>query len=124
MRSRFKLHLFSTNKMERHSDELDRRVARKTYLITFSRADKGQFTSKQLFANAVVEAFSQGKSKEHVLHWACGKEVHKEEGFHYHMAIKLSGNKVWLSAKRYLLEKYLYILLTRSTTTTIVLIDM
>ena len=92
--------------MESHSDELDCRVARKTYLITYSRADKGQFTSKQLFANAVVEAFSQGKSKEHVLHWACGKEEHKEEGFHYHMAIKLSGNKVWLSAKRYLLDKY------------------
>ena len=49
--------------MESHSDELDCRVARKTYLITYSRADKGQFTSKQLFAYAVVEVFSQGKSK-------------------------------------------------------------
>ena len=93
--------------MDSHSTELDSRVARKTYLITYSRADKGaKFPTKQSFANAVVEAFLQGQSKERVLHWACGKEAHKEEGFHYHMAIKLSGNKAWLSAKRYLLEKY------------------
>ncbi len=86
--------------------ELNKRMSRKTYLVTYSQADESKFPTRQSFADAVVEGFSQGKSKQHVVQWVCSKEEHQDTGFHYHLAIKLSGNKCWMPTKRYLIKKH------------------
>ena len=40
-----------------------------------------------------------GRYKVAVQHWACFKDSHQDRGPHYHMTIKLSGPKRWLSVK-------------------------
>ena len=86
--------------------ELDDKANRKCYLITYSKADKNKFPTRQSFADATLEAFSMTKSKKAAVHWVCSEEHHKDSGVHYHIAIKFSGNRRWLSAKRFLLERY------------------
>eukprot|EP00794_Sanderia_malayensis_P000938 gene938-251_t len=44
--------------------------------------------------------FNSGNSKVKVSHWACCKEMHEADGFHYHCCLKLTGVKKWLSVKR------------------------
>ena len=86
--------------------ELDPRVSKKSYIITYSQADAQKFPTRQSFADAVLEVFSKGKSKVAVKQWVCCIEKHQLSGFHYHMAILFSGNKRWLSAKKFLMERY------------------
>ena len=50
--------------------------------------------------------FNTGNSKVKVLHWACCKESHTENGFHYHCCLKLTGVKRWLHVKNTITKKY------------------
>ncbi len=87
--------------------ELDSRVSRKSYIITYSQADIKKFPTRQSFADVVLEAFSQGNSKVVLQYWVCCLERHQESsGVHYHMAVVFSRNKRWLSAKQFLLKNY------------------
>ena len=88
------------------SESLGEREVRRCYLITYSRANDEKFPTRESFAEAVNESFSEGKSKAKVVHWVCGKEAHSDTGFHYHMAIKFSGGIRWLRAKNYLSSKH------------------
>ncbi len=81
-------------------------VVRKTYLLTYSQLDLDKFPTRQSFANCVVEAFSSESVKCRLLRWVCSLEDHKDGGKHYHMALKFSLNKRWLSAKKSLLERH------------------
>ena len=40
------------------------------------------------------------RSKVVPRHWACCLEKHENCGYHYHHALKLSGTKRWLEAKK------------------------
>ena len=84
-------------------DTLEKRTVRKCYLITYSQVDKSKSADKETFCNQVIEAFDPtNESKIKPIQWACCEENHEKGGTHYHMCIKLSDNKRWLSAASYL----------------------
>lgn len=85
------------------SQSLDDRAQRQVYLVTYSRANLEKFPSRESFALTVVHAFALG-SKISVMQWACCREPHKEIGLHYHLVLKLSTKKRWLSVKNQLME--------------------
>ena len=90
--------------MDAGNKELDANAVRKVYLITYSQANLKSFPSRESFANCVVEAFLYQESRVKVVHWVCSMEPHEDGGKHYHFAIKLSENKRWKPAKKYLLK--------------------
>ena len=81
-------------------DEIDKSKPRRTYLITYSKADFLKFPTRESFAKAIVAVFSSKRSKVVPQHWACCLEKHSDGGYHYHVALKLSVPKRWLEAKR------------------------
>ena len=85
-------------------ESLDNNEVCSVYLVTYSQADIVKFASRQDFALAVVNSFSQGKAK--VVHWCCSGEQHKKSGEHYHLALKLYRNTCWLTSKEFLRREY------------------
>eukprot|EP00112_Aurelia_sp_Birch-Aquarium-sp1_P014509 Seg314.3 transcript_id=Seg314.3/GoldUCD/mRNA.D3Y31 product="hypothetical protein" protein_id=Seg314.3/GoldUCD/D3Y31 len=88
--------------MDSSDSELDFGSVRKTYFITYSRADLKRFPTRESFGKCVVEAFSLGKSKSRLLHWVCSQEEHKDGKKHYHVALKFDSNVRWKAAKMHL----------------------
>ena len=77
------------------------REVRRVYLITYSQADTTKVPSRERFAEMVLEGFelrnvcdSAGEQ------WACCLEHHRTGGVHFHMAIKLSKPRRWLSIRQ------------------------
>ena len=87
------------------ASQLDPRIPRRTYLITYSQADLSKFPTRESFGREVVSAFDQGSGKVKVIQWACCLEDHQNGGQHYHMCLKLSGAKRWKSVKNSFAEK-------------------
>ena len=87
-------------------DEIDKSKPRRTYLVTYNKADLQKFPTRELFAKAVLTAFTSRRGKFVPQHWACCLEKHSDGGYHYHVALKLSGPKRWLEAKRALETKH------------------
>lgn len=82
------------------TQELNPRASRRTYLVTYSRADINRFPSRRDFGKIIKAAFNSGQGKAKVLHWACCLENHKDGvNKHYHVAIKLSDVKRWKKVK-------------------------
>jgi len=75
------------------------RAVRKTYLITYSQANRILFPTRESFGQKIAVLFEKGDSKVKVVQWACCLENHQNGGDHYHMAIKLSAAKRWKSVK-------------------------
>ena len=74
-------------------------------MITYSQAGSTKCPDRKSFTDCVLNAFNfQPHDSVQPLHWAVCREPHKDCGFHYHMCIKLSGNKRWLGAKTKLLN--------------------
>ncbi len=80
------------------SNELDPRQVRTVYLITYSRADVRRFPTREVFSDAVLQAF--GNTSTRVLQWVCCQEQHEDGGPHFHMAVKLDKLQRWLTVKR------------------------
>ena len=79
-----------------HSDNEmnDFRVNRCTYLITYSKADLLKFPCRESFGEVVVEGFNYGPGMVKVEYWACCLEQHENTSEqHYHVSVKLSGQK-------------------------------
>ena len=89
-------------------DEMnDFRVNRRTYLITYNKADLSKFPSRESFGEVVVEGFNCDPGKVKVEYSACCLEQHKNASRqHYHVSIKLSGPKRWNPVKTYLTQRY------------------
>ncbi len=83
-------------------DEIDKSKPRRSYLVTYSQADLQKFPTRESFGEAVAAAFTSKRSKVVPLHWACCLEKHQNGGYHYHLALKLSGTKRWLEAKKFI----------------------
>ena len=62
--------------------ELNSRAARQSYIVMYSQADRIKFPTRQSFADAIVDAFSQGSSKAAVKNWVCCEEQHQVEQGH------------------------------------------
>ena len=84
---------------EFQSSSLDPRSHRKTYLVTYSQANRILYPTRESFGQDIVGSFNSGESKVKVLYWACCLESHANGGDHYHLALKLSGSKRWKSVK-------------------------
>ena len=84
---------------EFQSSSLDPRTVRKTYLITYSQANRILFPTHESFGQSVADAFNKGSSKVKVLHWVCCLESHQNGEKHYHCSVKLSGSKCWKAVK-------------------------
>lgn len=76
------------------------------YLITYSQADVERFPTRESFGNMLENEFNAGNSQVKVLHWACCREAHEENGFHYHCCLKLTGVKKWSHVKNAITKKY------------------
>ena len=81
------------------SSSLDPRTISKTYLVTYSQANRNLFPTRESFGQSVADAFNKRSSKVKVLYWACCWESHQNERDHYHYSIKLSGSKRWKAVK-------------------------
>ena len=60
---------------------------RRTYLVTYSQANKIIFPTRESFATKCEESIGGGKR---VSLYACAEESHEKEGTHYHVSIKLT----------------------------------
>lgn len=81
------------------------REIRQVYLLTYSQADTEKFTTREYFAEAIVQSFSTRKAS--VVQWCCTKETHRRTtGVHYHVAMKLDRIQCWLPSKRFLQEQH------------------
>ena len=72
---------------------------RKTYLVTYSQADRTNSPSRQSFGEALANEFNSGNPKGKVTYWACALENHANEGEHYHLSLNLTGPRRWLSLR-------------------------
>lgn len=75
--------------------ELPATKCRQVYLITYSRADELKVPSREAFVEIILNAFGQ----ENIQKYVCCAEPHAEQGFHYHMAIKLVKDMRWMRVK-------------------------
>ena len=82
------------------------RSGRRQYLITYSQADEQKFPTRESFGKMLENEFNRGNSQVRVSHWACCKENHKENGFHYHCCLKLTGVKKWCHVKNNITKNY------------------
>ena len=88
-------------------DEQASQQSRRTYMLTYSRADMARFPDCESFTKCALEAFDSGKSAARVVQWAACLESHADgEQKHYHMAIKLSGTRRWQGVSKYLREHH------------------
>ena len=87
-------------------DEIDRIKPRRSYLVTYSKANLEKFPTRESFAEAVVETFVSKRSCSKPQHWACCIEKHADGDYHYHLAMKLTGPKKWLESKRAIQQKF------------------
>ena len=81
-------------------------VGRRIYLVTCSGKDATRFESREVFGNALMEEFNHGDAKAKVEYLAVSREPHKQQGYHYHASVKLTGCKKWKGVKARLCQKY------------------
>lgn len=89
------------------------REQRLVYLITYSRANLLIMESRQNFAEAILRAWRETTGVE-IIQWVVAREMHPDtssepdqvNGFHYHMALKLSRRSRWLAVRNFLDEQY------------------
>ena len=89
------------------AEERDARTkdARQLYLITYSQADAVKVPSHARFAEMVCAEFNRDTNV--VQSWVCGAEIHhKNQGFHYHLALKLLKSRRFRQVKINLANKY------------------
>jgi len=82
------------------------RDGRRQYLVTYAKADLTNFPTKESFAEAVVAEFNHGQSVVKVIHWACCQKSYQDGSKHYHLCLKLSEVKRWVSVKQRVTEKH------------------
>ena len=74
--------------------------SQRRHLIAYSKADLGKFPTCDLFGNMIEKHFNAGTEiKTKVEYWICSREDHQERNKHYHVSLKLSHLKKWISVK-------------------------
>lgn len=80
-------------------------VGRRTYLVTYSKADMQKYPTRQSFGEMIAKYFDAGPSAVKTEYWACCMEQHKDGSAHYHVSLKLNGVKKWYGVKKCILDK-------------------
>ena len=88
------------------TQSLKPRQQRKSFLITYSKANVDRFPTRMIFANVVLEAIANAPPKVIITYWSCSKEKHIDGSPHYHFAINFSGPNRWEPIKLYLKDTY------------------
>lgn len=78
---------------------LNARQNRRTYLITYSKADLEKVPTCQRFAEIMLQQFELGTSKKVIEYWAVSQEDHADGAKHYHMSVKFSDTRRWNAIK-------------------------
>lgn len=73
------------------STRMSKKQMRRTYLVTYSTVDLELFPTTASFGNATVEAFNKGTGKFKAQYFGAALQNHKDDGKHYHVAIKVDG---------------------------------
>ena len=60
------------------------------YLATCSQADESKFSTRESLGKMLQAEFNADNSVVKVDYWACSREEHQSDGFHYHYAYFLS----------------------------------
>ena len=94
----------SADEFQKH--ELSKKLVRKTYLITYSRANESICLGRETFSRLILESFQKSKSSAKVLQWAVCREPHKNKGINYHMWIKFDHNQRWRCSEQHLLAAH------------------
>ena len=75
------------------------------YLVTYSQDDESKFSIRESFGEMLKAKFNASTSVVTGDYWACSREEHQNDGFHYHCTLKLTGCTKWLSVKNKISEK-------------------
>ena len=76
------------------------RVQRRAYLITYSQVDPEKCRSRERFVEIVLTAINARRAmNNNVKEYACCKEDHIENGYHFHMCINLNRPMRWRNIK-------------------------
>ena len=81
------------------------RVGRRQYLVTYSQADEPKLSTRESFGKMLEAEFNADTSVVKVDYWACSREEHQNDGFHYHCTLKPTGYEKWRSVKNKIAEK-------------------
>ena len=57
--------------------------------VTYFQADESTFFTRESFGKMLEVEFSTGASVAKVDYWACCREEHENDEFHYHCTLKL-----------------------------------
>lgn len=80
---------------------------KRTFLLTYSKADLTRFPTCKDFAEIIIAATNEGDSKRKLEMWACCIEPHKDgSNMHYHMAVKFTGARRWKPIWRSIYRKH------------------
>ncbi len=79
-------------------------VQRLVYLVTYSQADLEKFPNRAEFAQIIANGFeSKGVS---VVQWIVSLEAHQVEGYHYHVAVKLSRRMRFANVRKAIYDQH------------------
>ena len=76
---------------------------KKAYLITYSNADTKAF-NRETFSSAIVKSFESATTSV-VIQSACCMEQHKNDSYHFHMAVLLERAQ-WIRVKQQRIQEY------------------
>ena len=76
------------------------------YLVTYSQADVFKFSTRESFGKMLEAEFNADTSVVKVDYWACSREKHQNDGFHYHCALTLTGCKKGPSVKNRIASQF------------------
>ena len=78
---------------------MNKKQIKRTYLVTYSRADLELFPTRESFGKAIAEFFKKGSSQVQVQHFASALDNHQNGWKLFHVVVKLNLPKPWLSVK-------------------------
>ena len=79
-------------------------AGRRQYLAKYSQDDDSKFSTQESFGKMLEAEFNAENSLVKVDHWACSRQKHQNDSFHYHCALNLTDCKKWLSVKNGIVE--------------------
>ena len=88
------------------SQPLGSRQVRSIYLITCSWANEEIVPNRESFVQLVLDSLDNGDplTRREIVEWVCSSERHRNDGIHYHMAVKLNARRWWSKIRNYLDE--------------------
>ena len=75
-------------------------------VVDHSQADESKFSTRENFGTTLEAEFNAGANVVKVEYWACFREEHQNDDFHYHWVLKFTGCQNYLSVKIRFAEKH------------------